>query len=88
MAFIPRIPLSSSSTADLPFDLQHTRFPSRLAFAMTINNGQGQALNYVGPWHRCSHIGQLYIALSRLTDSANQPLVVPDTEEAHMEGKT
>ena len=38
MVFIPRIPLASSSTADLPFDFQRTQFPLRLAFAMTIKH--------------------------------------------------
>src|SRR5436190_22794492 len=64
MVFIPRIPLASSSTADLPFDFQRTQFPLRLAFAMTINKAQGQTLRHVG---LCltepvfTH-GQLYVA--------------------------
>ena len=37
IVFISRIPLSPSSTANLPFDIQHTQFPLQLAFAMTIN---------------------------------------------------
>ena len=67
MVFIPRIPLASSSTADLPFDFQRTQFPLRLAFAMTINKAQGQTLKHVG---LCltepvfTH-GQLYVAVSR-----------------------
>ena len=89
MVFIPRIPLSSSSTADLPFDFQRTQFPLRLAFAMTINKAQGQTLRHVG---LCltepvfTH-GQLYVAVSRVTDSANLRIIVPDTPEARREGK-
>src|SRR5205809_5163514 len=48
MVFIPRIPLSSSSTADLRFDFQRTQFPLRLAFAITINKAQGQTLKHIG----------------------------------------
>jgi len=89
MAFIPRIPLASSSTADLPFDFQRTQFPLRLAFAMTINKAQGQTLKHVG---LCltepvfTH-GQLYVAISRVTDGANLRIIVPDNPEARREGK-
>ena len=89
MVIIPRVPLSPSSTADLPFEFRRTQFPLRLAFAMTINKAQGQTLKYVG---LCltepvfTH-GQLYVALSRVTDAANLRMIVPDTESAHTEGK-
>jgi len=89
MVFIPRIPLASSSTSDLPFDFQRTQFPLRLAFAMTINKAQGQTLQHVG---LCltepvfTH-GQLYVALSRVTNAANLRIIVPDTLEARHEGK-
>jgi PIF1-like helicase/Helicase len=89
MVFIPRIPLASSSTADLPFDFQRTRFPLRLAFAMTINKAQGQTLKHVGI---CltepvfTH-GKLYVAVSRVTDGKNLRIIVPDTPEARREGK-
>jgi hypothetical protein len=89
MVFIPRIPLASSSTSDLPFDFQRTQFPLRLAFAMTINKAQGQTLRHVG---LCltepvfTH-GQLYVALSRVTEAANLRIIVPDTPEASREGK-
>jgi hypothetical protein len=87
--FIPRIPLASSSTSDLPFDFQRTQFPLRLAFAMTINKAQGQTLRHVGLDLRqpvFTH-GQLYVALSRVTDAANLKIIVPDTPEARREGK-
>ena len=89
MIIIPRIPLSPSSTADLSFEFRRTQFPLRLAFAMTINKAQGQTLNHVG---LCltepvfTH-GQLYVALSRVTDGANLRMIVPDTKEAREEGK-
>ena len=84
IVMIPRIPLAPSSTADLPFEFRRTQFPLRLAFAMTINKAQGQTLNYVG---LCltepvfTH-GQLYVALSRVTNAANLRMIVPDTAEA------
>jgi len=89
IVFIPRIPLASSSTSDLPFDFQRTQFPLRLAFAMTINKAQGQTLRHVGLDLRepvFTH-GQLYVALSRVTDAANLKIIVPDTPEARREGK-
>jgi len=89
MVFIPRIPLSPSSTAELPFDFRRTQFPLRLAFAMTINKAQGQTLKYVGLCLTESVFmhGQLYISVSRVTDDANLWMIVPDTEDARKEGK-
>ena len=90
IVFISHIPGASSFTADSPFDFRRTQFPLRLAFAMTINQAQGQTLRHIG---LClmepvfTH-GQLYIALSRVTDGANQRIIiVPDTLEARHEGK-
>ena len=89
MVLIPRIPLASSSTADLPFDFQRTQFPIRLAFAMTIKKAQGQTLKHVG---LCltepvfTH-GQLYVVISQITDGENLRIIIPDTPEAHREGK-
>ena len=63
---IPRIKLSPSDTR-LPFQLQRTQFPVRLAFCMTINKAQGQTFHKVGlflPEPVFTH-GQLYVALSR-----------------------
>jgi ATP-dependent exoDNAse (exonuclease V) alpha subunit len=39
-----------------------------VAFAMTINNSQGQSLQYVGVWlhDTCFAHGQLYVAMSRV----------------------
>ena len=86
--FIPRIPLEPSATAELPFQFQRTQFPLRLAFAITINKSQGQTLNQVGlvlDRPVFAH-GQLYVALSRVTQHDNLHLVVQNTPDA-MEGK-
>ena len=70
-------------------NFQRTQFPLQLAFAMTINKAQGQTLKHVG---LCltepvfTH-GQLYVAVSRITDGANLRIIVPDTLEARREGK-
>jgi ATP-dependent DNA helicase PIF1 len=69
---IPRIIMSPSRT-DWPFVLRCHQFPVRVAFVITINKSQGQTFNnveiYLSP-PIYSH-GQLYVAISRVTSSAN-----------------
>ncbi|KAH0606715.1 uncharacterized protein H6S33_003549 [Morchella sextelata] len=68
---IPRIQLSSTE-GDLPFTLMRRQLPIRLCFAMTVNKSQGQSLDVVGVDLRSDLFthGQLYVALSRVTDVA------------------
>lgn len=64
---IPRIPVTSGSEDDLPFEMRRLQFPVRLSFAMTINKSQGQTFDRVGlhlPSPVFTH-GQLYVAFSR-----------------------
>ncbi|XP_048425230.1 ATP-dependent DNA helicase PIF1-like [Pyrus x bretschneideri] len=39
--FLPRIPLKSTDTAELPFELTRKQFPVKLSFSITINKSQG-----------------------------------------------
>jgi ATP-dependent DNA helicase PIF1 len=63
--FIPRIPLIPS---DMPFDFKRLQYPVHLAFAMTINEAQGQSLSVAGVnlETSCFSHGQLYVACSRV----------------------
>ena len=65
--FIPRVMLISNDAA-LPFQLACRQFPIKVAFAMTINKDQGQALKHMGLYLPQSvfSYGQLYVALSRV----------------------
>ena len=66
IALIPRIDLIPSDTR-LPFKLKRRQFPIRLAFTMTINKAQGQALEHCGIYLSRPVLGhgQMYVALSR-----------------------
>jgi hypothetical protein len=69
MVYIPKIKFIYAATeGKFLCDFSRTQFPVRLAFAMTINNAQGQTLDSVGlylPCHVFGH-GQLYVAMSRI----------------------
>jgi len=69
---IPRIQLATLED-ELLFILTQKQFPIRLSFAMTVNKSQGQILGVVGLDLRTSAFshGQLYVAMSRVTDVAN-----------------
>lgn len=75
-----------------PFRFKRKQFPVRLSFAMTINKSQGQTIPNVGvylPEPVFSH-GQLYVALSRATATANIKVLTgkhDEEEEAKMNEK-
>lgn len=79
LKIIPRIPLTSIE-GDLPFILTRKQFPVRLCFAMTINKLQGQSLHTVGLDLRLPVFchGQLYVALSRVTDVSRMTVLLSE----------
>lgn len=62
-----------ATSSNLPFTLIRRQFPIKPAFAMTINKSQGQSIQHVGVSliHEPFAHGQLYVALSRVTDRNN-----------------
>ncbi len=83
--FIPRIPCSSKNSG-LPFEMRRKQFPIALAYSMTINKAQGQTIKYVGlnlTQPVFSH-GQLYVALSRVTQASNIKVLLSNTSNTHL----
>lgn len=78
LRLIPRIKLTSTE-GELPYIVSRRQFPVRLCFAMTVNKSQGQSFNSVGVDLRTpvfTH-GQLYVALSRVTNIDGLSLLLP-----------
>ncbi|OWZ15654.1 Helitron helicase [Phytophthora megakarya] len=68
---IPRIVFISDNDANaFPFRLRRKQFPVQPAFAMTINNAQGQTVQYIGLYLAtpCCSQCQPYVALSRVSE--------------------
>lgn len=79
--FILRKPIYPSDL-DVPFKLRRLQFPIRAAFAITINKSQGQTLQVAGLLLTSpvfTH-GQLYVALSRTTNSSNMFVLIESKE--------
>ncbi|XP_036317731.1 ATP-dependent DNA helicase pif1-like [Rhagoletis pomonella] len=76
---IPRIPMIPTDTL---FEFKRIQFPIRLAFAMTINESQGQSLSVCGPNPEkgCFSHGQLYVACSRVGKSSALFVFAPDNK--------
>lgn len=75
--FIPRIPLIPNN---FPFSFKRIQFPVSLCFAMTINKAQGQTLKVVGVdlSISCFSHGQLYVALSRVSNPSSLYAFTPE----------
>ena len=77
---IPRI----KTTVDVAsFSITRTQFPIRLCYAITVNKSQGQTLRTVGLDLRshCFAHGQLYVALSRVTDVSRLSVLLKSARE-------
>lgn len=76
---IPRI-LTTSNDEDCPWVIHRKQFPVRLCYSMTVNKPQGRSLDTVGVDLRVPPFthGQLYIALSRVTDVTRLRVLLPE----------
>ena len=79
-----RIKLTTKEN-EYPFVLTRKQFPFRLCFAMTVNKAQGQSLGTVGVDLQisCFSHGQLYVALSRVTDVNRLSVLFAAEEEEY-----
>ncbi|XP_020994900.1 uncharacterized protein LOC107481086 [Arachis duranensis] len=80
--FIPRMTLSPSDHR-IPFKFQRRQFPIMVSYAMTINKSQGQSLSKVGLILKkpvFTH-GQLYVAISRVTNKKGLKILLCHEEE-------
>ncbi|SCV72756.1 BQ2448_4293 [Microbotryum intermedium] len=80
--FLPRMRLEADTdgSRNLGFTLRRLQFPVRSAFAMTINETQGQSLERVEvdlSTHPVFSHGQLYVALSRATSAQGCKVLLP-----------
>jgi ATP-dependent DNA helicase PIF1 len=83
--FIPRIIMSPFGT-DWPFVLHHHQFPVQVEFVMTINKSQGHTLNNIGVYlpSLIFYHGQLYVAITQVTSSANIKIFSGQGPEEYM----
>ncbi|KAL3640090.1 hypothetical protein CASFOL_015058 [Castilleja foliolosa] len=82
---LPRLNLTPSDTR-IPFKFQRRQFPVMISYAMTINKSQGQSLSSVGLFLKnpvFSH-GQLYVAVSRVTNRKSLRILVCDDDESKL----
>ena len=83
---ISRISLNSTE-GEYPWILSRKQFPVQLCFAITINKSQGQSLDIVGV-DLCNPVfihGQLYVALSHVTDSESLFVLLSAKQEGMTE---
>ncbi|KNF01900.1 hypothetical protein PSTG_05017 [Puccinia striiformis f. sp. tritici PST-78] len=81
---IPRVKLHNKASPRAGFSFYRYQFPIAPAYAMSVNKSQGQTLSRVGvnlATDVFAH-GQLYVALSRVSDTENLLVVKPTVRPA------
>ncbi|XP_031102074.1 ATP-dependent DNA helicase PIF1-like [Ipomoea triloba] len=79
VVLIPRMSMTPTDTR-LPFKFQRRQFPLILSYAMTINKSQGLTLTHVDLLLKKPVFvhGQLYVAASRISNSAGLKILIPN----------
>ncbi|KAK9668687.1 hypothetical protein RND81_13G078500 [Saponaria officinalis] len=82
--YIPRITLTPSDTTNFLVRFERRQFPLTVCFTLTIKKSHGQSLSQVGLYLLkpvFTH-GQLYVAISRVTNKQGLKVLISDEENA------